>query len=551
MEKQILIMRKILFYCLYLILLLPTVLFSQKFEKQDQVRGAVTPERIWWDLLHYNIEVQPDIELKSISGKNTIRYKVLKEYQQMQIDLQAPMRILSVRQDGKNLAFNRKFGAYFIDLQKKQSPGDLNELQIDFSGTPPEAGNPPWDGGFVWQKDQNNKDFIANANQLLGSSSWLPSKDHPYDEPDQGMDMRIKVPKELMAVSNGRLMEVSDQPGKAMNYHWKVVNPINGYGININIADYQHFSESYQGEKGSLDCDYYVLPYNLEKAKAHFKQVPKMLEALEHWFGPYPFYEDGYKLVEVPYLGMEHQSSVTYGNGYQNGYLGTDLSSTGNGLKFDFIIIHESGHEWFANSLTNDDVADMWIHEGFTTYSEVLYLDYHYGTKAGNEYLIGYRDRALNLAPVIGTYGLNQRGSNDMYIKGAAMIHTLRQVIDDDEKFRNILRDMNKEFYHQTLSSAELEAFLINKTGLQLQGFFDQYLREIKIPTVHIKIKKGKLYYRFKDIVKNFSIPVKFIVNGEAVWLQPTKKWKSHALAAPNASVSIDENFYLQTQRKN
>ncbi len=550
MHSQILIMRKILFPCLYLIFMFPAMLFSQKIEKQDQVRGSVTPERYWWDLLHYNIEVQPNIALKSISGKNTIRYKVLQEYQQMQIDLQAPMQILRISQDGKKLNYTRKFGAYFIDLVKKQSPGEVNELQIDFSGTPPEASNPPWDGGFVWQKDKNNKDFIANANQLLGSSSWLPSKDHPYDEPDQGMDMIISAPEDLMAVSNGRLLEVNRQDGKKMTFHWKVVNPINGYGININIADYQHFSETYQGEKGSLDCDYYVLPYHVEKARAHFKQVPKMLEAFEHWFGPYPFYEDGYKLVEAPYLGMEHQSSVTYGNGYQNGYLGSDLSNTGNGLKFDFIIIHESGHEWFANSLTNDDVADMWIHEGFTTYSEVLYLDYHFGTQAGNEYLIGYRDRTLNLAPVTGNYGLNQRGSNDMYIKGAAMIHTLRQVIDNDEKFRTILRELNKEFYHQTLSSAELEAFLINRTGLELQGFFDQYLRGIKIPSVRIKIKKGKLYYRFKHTVSNFRIPVKFIINGEDVWLQPDKKWKTYALTASNASVSIDENFYIQTERK-
>ena len=543
-------LRKIFFCALYSFLLVPAVLFSQKFEKQDQVKGAVTPERIWWDLLHYNIEVHPDIELKSISGKNTIRYKVLQENRQMQIDLQAPMMILRVSQDGKKLTYTRNFGTYYIDLFKKQTPGAINELQIDFSGTPPEALNPPWDGGFVWQKDKNQKDFIANANQLLGSSSWLPSKDHPYDEPDQGMDMKIRAPEELMAVSNGRLIEVTKQAEKERTYHWKVINPINGYGINISIADYTHYSESYQGEKGSLDCDYYVLPYNLEKAKVHFKQVPKMLEAFEHWFGPYPFYEDGYKLVEVPYLGMEHQSSVTYGNGYQNGYLGSDLSSTGNGLKFDFIIIHESGHEWFANSLTNDDVADMWIHEGFTTYSEVLYLDYHYGTQAGNEYLIGYRDRTLNLAPVIGTYGFNKRGSNDMYIKGAAMIHTLRQIINDDEKFRTILRDLNKEFYHQTLSSAELEAFLIDKTGLSLRGFFDQYLRETKIPAVQIKIKKGKFYYRFRHAVRNFSIPVKFIINDQEVWLQPAKKWNTYPLADSNVSISIDENFYLRTERK-
>jgi len=503
-------MKRVIYTCFIAsFLLISSSGYAQNFERKDSLRGSITKERAWWDLLHYDIEVTIDINKKSISGKNTIQYRVIEAESIIQIDLQDPMKLSIVRQDGVFLAYKREHSSYFIKLKKPQVQGSIEELSIEFEGSPKEANNPPWDGGFVWKKDENQTPFVANANQSIGSSSWLPSKDIPYDEPDHGMDMKITSDGDLISVSNGRLIESKANQDGTATYHWKVTNPINGYGINMNIGDYVHFNEIYPGEIGPLDLDYYVLSYNLEKAKEQFKQVPKMLEAFEYWFGPYPFYEDGYKLVEVPYLGMEHQSSVTYGNRYQNGYLGGDLSNTGEGLKFDFIIIHESGHEWFANSLTNFDVADMWIHEGFTTYSEVLYLDYHFGTESGNKYLIGFRDRISNSSPVIGIYEVNQRGSGDMYSKGAAMIHTLRQIMDDDEKFRGLLRAINKEYFHQTISSAQLENYIMETTGLELSGFFDQYLRSTKIPEFQYKIKNGKLKYRFKNIVDGFEIPVR------------------------------------------
>lgn len=543
-------MKKIILTSLIFTLLLPLNLFSQDFTRKDSLRGSVTEERAWWNLMHYSIEAKPDISNKSISGKNTIRYKVLKEYQTLQIDLQQPMKILDIKQDGQKLTYTREFGAYFVELSKKQVPGEINEIVIRFSGTPPEAQNPPWDGGFTWKKDLNNNDFVANANQGIGASSWFPSKDHPYDEPDQGMDIKIMSPKDIISVANGRLVGISNGPGELKTYHWRVVNPINAYGININMADYVHFNETYEGEKGGLDCDYYVLSYNLEKAKNQFKQVPKMLEAFEYWFGPYPFYEDGYKLVETPYLGMEHQSSVTYGNGYENGYLGRDLSETGNGLKFDFIIIHESGHEWFANNITNSDVADMWIHEAFTTYSESLYLDYHFGTESGNAYCVGYRKKAGNKRPLIGPYDVNKSGSGDMYMKGAGIIHSLRQVINDDEKFRSILRGLNKDFYHQTVSSKQIEEYFMAKSGLDLHAFFDQYLRTTDIPVLQYKVKKGVLSYRYKNVVKDFNIPVKIYINKAEVWLSPSEEWKTYEMAEKDASVKIDENFYVIPEAK-
>ena len=538
-------MKKVIISSILIFLLLPIELTAQEFQRKDSLRGSITKERAWWDLLHYDIDVKVDIDNRSISGTNVIQYRVIDASSVIQIDLQSPMKISVIRQDGEFLAYKREHSAYFIKLKKDQQSGSIQELSIDFEGMPREALNPPWDGGFIWKRDENQNPFVANANQSLGSSSWLPSKDIPYDEPDHGMDIHITSNDKLVSVSNGRLIDFKLNKDKSATYHWKVINPINGYGINMNLGDYSHFSEVYKGENGPLDLDYYVLSYHVEKAKEHFKQVPKMLEAFEYWFGPYPFYEDGYKLVEAPYLGMEHQSSVTYGNGYKNGYLGSDLSDTGNGLKFDFIIIHESGHEWFANSITNYDVADMWIHESFTTYSEVLYLDYHFGTASGNSYLKGYRSRTMNTSPIIGTYEVNQRGSGDMYIKGAAMIHTLRQVINDDDQFRALLRGINKEYFHRTISSRQLENYIMEQTGLELKGFFDQYLRSTKIPMFQYKIKNGTLSYRFKNIVNDFKIPVRTFIDGKEVWLSPTKKWQKHSLIKKEAEFSLDDNFYI------
>lgn len=536
---------------------------KQKFTRQDTLRGSVTKERVWWNLLHYDLQVKIDAKNKYISGVNTIKYEVLTNYQIMQIDLQKPMQIIEVNQNGKNLNYTREGNVYFIDLFKTQKVGDKNEISISFQGKPIEAKKPPWDGGFTWKRVSNlndsiskNKDFtqsnfIANANQGIGASVWWPCKDNPYDEPDNGVSIKVTPPKGLMDVSNGRLKSVINNPNGSKTYHWEVVNPINSYAINTNIANYSHFSEIYSGEKGALDCDYYVLPQNLERAKNQFRQVSKMLEAFEYWFGPYPFYQDSYKLVGVPYLGMEHQSSITYGNGYRNGYLGNDLSGTGWGLKFDFIIIHESGHEWFANNITNKDVADMWIHEGFTTYSEVIYLDYHFGTQAGNEYLIGYREKIKNDKPIIGNYKVNNNGSVDMYIKGAAMIHTLRQIINNDKKFREILRGLNKEFYHQTVTSQQIENYISNNSGLDLDAFFDQYLRTIKIPIIDYKIKKNKIKYRYRNTVQNFSIPVKVNVDGNEIWISPSKRWKTIKSTNKNSTFKIDKNFYIENQKVN
>jgi len=514
------------------------------FTHQDTLRGSVTPERAWWDLVFYDLDVKVDIENRSISGSNEVSYKVLEPGEVMQIDLQEPMDILSVTQEGKPLDFSRDGNAFFIRLDENQQKGEIRSVKIWYGGTPREAVRAPWDGGFSWERDSNGTPFIATSNQGLGASVWWPCKDHMYDEPDS-MKMSFTVPEGLMAVGNGRLTGVEEHADGNVTYHWKVQNPINNYGVNLNIGDYVHFSEVYQGEKGPLDCTYYVLRRNMEKATEQFRQVPMMLEAFEYWFGPYPFYEDGYKLVEVPYLGMEHQSSVTYGNHYMNGYMGRDLSGTGWGLKFDFIIIHESGHEWFANNITYRDVADMWIHESFTNYSEGLYLEYHYGKEAGDEYLRGIRRNILNDTPVTGIYDVNREGSGDMYAKGASMLHTMRQLVDDDKKWRSILRGLNETFYHSTVTAQQVEDYMIEQTGLDLQPVFDQYLRTISIPTLEYYFEGNFLYFRWINVVPGFDMPVKVTIGKMDTLLKPNRFWKRERVGKDHGRLIVDPDFYV------
>jgi aminopeptidase N len=324
-----------------------------------------------------------------------------------------------------------------------------------------------------------------------------------------------------------------------------VKNPINNYNIIPYIGKYVSFEETYAGEKGKLDCNYWVLDYNLDKAKSQFQQVTPMLKAFEHWFGPYPFYEDGFKLVESPHLGMEHQSAVAYGNGFQNGYRGRDLSGSGWGLKWDFIIIHESGHEWFGNNITSNEVADMWVHEGFTNYSETIFTNYHYGKEAGDAYVQGTRKLIENKSPIIGLYGVNEEGSGDMYYKGGNLVHFVRQLFDDDEKFRMALREMNQRFYHKITTSAEVEKFWSEKVGKDLTPLFNQYLRETQVPTFEFKREGNKLKYRWSDCLSNFNTPVRIEVNNEKVWVNPTASWKEYKSKKKIESINIDKNFYV------
>lgn len=537
---------KFLFGMLVLLMLLHSKSISQEYEftKQDTLRGSITPERAWWDLTYYHLDIAVDLDNKFIKGSNTIEYKVLEPNKKLQVDLQLPLRITKVEQNGKELTFSSEGSAHFINLIDKQRKGKINSVKVYYEGNPKEAVRAPWDGGLSWTRDSNGKHFAATSCQGIGASIWWPNKDHMYDEVDS-MLISVNVPKGLMNISNGRLKKIEEFED-TNTYHWYVSNPINNYGVNINIGDYVEFSEVYDGEKGKLDMIYYVLRDNIERAKTQFKDAVKMMDAFEYWFGPYPFYEDSFKIVEVPYLGMEHQSSITYGNKYMKGYLGRDLSRTGWGLKFDYIIIHEAGHEWFANNITYKDIADMWIHESFTTYSENLFLDYHYGKEASSEYVIGTRAGISNSAPMIGPYGVNQRGS-DIYSKGANVLHTIRQIANSDEKWRMILRGLNKDFYHQTVETKQIENYISDKMGYDLSTFFDQYLRTTNIPVFEYKLNDGLLEYKWTNVVDGFKMPVEVFVGDEKIRLNPTQETKS--IDVKSEKIRLDKNYYVNINK--
>ena len=533
-----------------LIFLTSFPLFSQgiindinNFTRQDTLRGSITKERIWWDLTYYHLDISVDPINRTIKGSNEISYTVLEPYSEIQIDLQNPLVLTKAEQDDENLEIRHDGNAHFIKLKKKQIRGAKNKIKVFYEGKPKTAVRAPWDGGISWTKDKNGNHFIASSCQGLGASVWWPNKDHMYDEVE-GMLMSVNVPKGLFNVSNGRLIKIEEKEN-SNTYHWEVKNPINNYGVNINIGDYVNFSEIYKGESGDLDMDYYVLRDNLEIAKIHFKDAIKSMEAFEHWFGPYPFYEDSFKLVEAPYLGMEHQSSVTYGNKFKQGYLGKDLSGSGWGLMFDYIIIHETGHEWFANNITYKDIADMWIHESFTTYSENLFLDFHFGKKASSEYVIGKRKRIRNIKPIIGTYNVNKSGSGDMYDKGSNILHTLRQIANDDEKWRQVLRGLNREFYHQTVTTTQVENYISKKMKIDLKPFFDQYLRDVRIPVLEHYMDNEKLFFKWNNVIDGFNMPLKIILKSGNKIIYPTKQWKSIEI---KDSFKIDNNYYVDSK---
>jgi aminopeptidase N len=519
---------------------------AQNFTLEDSLRGSITSERAWWDLNYYHLEVQVFPETKSIQGKNTIRYEVLEPMNIIQIDLQPPLKITRVIQDGVELTWESTINAHFIKLTKDQKKGDENLIEVYYEGNPRPAIRAPWDGGFSWKKSKDGSHFIATSCQGLGASVWWPCKDHMYDEVDS-MLISVTVPEDLADVSNGRLRKVDhDKDNKTRTFHWAVSNPINNYGVNLNIGNYVSWTEVYQGEKGDLDITYWALKEDEQLARKQYKDVIRMLDAFEYWFGPYPFYEDGYQLVQAPYLGMEHQSSVTYGNKFKQGYLGRDLSNTGWGLKFDFIIIHESGHEWFANNITFKDMADMWVHEGFTNYSESLFLDYHYGKQAGLEYVRGTRAGIENRKPMIGYYNVNYEGyPGDVYHKGANILNMIRRITDDDEKWRGMFRSMNKEFYHKTVTSKDIEGFISNYLGRDHADLFDQFLRDNRVPALEYYFSGGKFYYRFSNCLSDFHMPVDVKLGDSFMRIEVSTGWNNLEVQAE--SMEVDADYYIGT----
>ena len=495
---------------------------QQNFSRKDSLRGGLSFERTCFDVLRYDLNIKVNPNEKSIIGFNEITFKTVENTNKIQLDLFENMQIDSIILNNQKLNYKREFNAVFVLFPSYLEKNLTQKLKFFYSGNPVIAKNAPWDGGFVFKKDSNNNDLIGVAVQGTGASLWFPCKDSQTDEPDFGATIKVAVPNGLMNVSNGRLIGKEDLKNGYTRWDWEVKNPINNYDITLNIGDYVHFGENYKG----LDLNFYVLRENEAKARMHFEEVKPMMDCFQSKFGEYPFKEDGYKLVETSYLGMEHQSAVAYGNKYKKGYLNTDLSGTGIGMLFDFIIIHESGHEWFGNSITSKDIADMWIHEGFTCYSESVFLECQFGYQKAQTYINGLKKNIDNDKPIIGQYGVNNEGSGDMYYKGALMLNTIRNIINNDEKWWKMILDYSLHFRHKIIDTEMVITYFNKETGLDLTSIFNQYLRFKNIPTFEIQKFKNKIQYRWKTDVSNFKMPVDIEFKGKIFRLNPENKWR-------------------------
>ncbi|MDQ2667649.1 MAG: M1 family metallopeptidase [Gemmatimonadota bacterium] len=535
---------------LVLLALVPATALAQEPQgatHADTLRGSITsPQRTWWDVTFYDLHVTVNPADSSVRGYNGITYKVLKPAQEMQVDLQMPLEMDSVIQAGRRLKYRRDGNAFFVALAAPQRAGEVNTVVAHFHGRPRVALRAPWDGGIVWTRDSLGMAWIASAVQGFGASGYWPTKDTQADEPDS-QRVAITVPDSLIDVSNGRLRSTTHHPNGTTTYEWFVSSPINNYDVAINAGHYAHLADVYAGESGPLTLDFFPLSYHVTAAKRQFAQVTPMLACFEHWFGPYPWYEDGYKLVETPHLGMEHQSAVAYGNHFANGYLGRDLSGSGWGLRWDFIIVHESAHEWFGNSLTSQDIADTWIHESFANYAENLYTECQFGKEAGASYVIGTRKLVRNDIPILGSYGVNKEGSGDVYYKGGNMLHTIRQIVNDDEKWRGILRGMNATFRHQVITGTQLQQYMSRQAGVDLTTVFSQYLGTTHIPVFEYKVEGMTLSYRWANVVPGFVMPLRVTLAGAPyTTLHPTENWQAAPTPVRDATrVRVDENFYV------
>jgi hypothetical protein len=541
------------------------------FTRADSLRGTNSPLRSWWDVTFYDLHVKISPSDSTISGWNGITYRVVRPGREMQIDLQAPMTVDSMVQDGQKLAYRRDSimpprtgrggrgsaadttarpgNAWYVTLPAMQAKGATKTLTIWYHGMPRVATNPPWAGGYGWGVDSLNRPYISTTNEGLGASVWWPNKDIPSEEPDS-QRIAITLPDPIMDVSNGRLRSTTKNTDGTTTYEWFVKNPINNYNVAVNAGSYAHFSDTLMGERGKLTLDFYPLTYHADTARKQFAQAKTMLKCFEHWFGPYPWYEDGYKLVETAHLGMEHQSGIAYGNKYKNGYLGNDRSATGLGTTWDFIIVHESAHEWWGNNVSAADHADMWIHESFGNYAENLYQECLTNKADGAKYTIGQRRIIRNDAPIVGHFGVNEEGSGDMYDKGGSMLHTIRQIINDDEKWRGILRGIQATFGRKTTHGADLLQYINTKSGINFDKVFGQYLYTTRIPIFEWDIQGGSLMYRWNDVIPGFDMPVRVQLRpGAMTLLRPTQSWKSIPTSMTESTFRVDENFYVRPMR--
>ena len=524
------------------------------FTHADTLRGSNTPGRAWWDAGFYDLHVQVNPADSSIAGRNTIVYRVLQPAAEMQIDLQVPLEVDSIVQHADRLTWRRDGNAFFVTLAAAQRAGSQDSLTVWYHGryvrAPGDTTRRPI-GPFHWAVDSAGAPWIATSNEGPGASTWWPLKDLPADEPDS-QRIAITVPDPMIDVSNGRLRSTTHNPEGTTTFEWFVANPINSYDVAVNASPaYVPLRDEFKGARGPLTIEFWALAPHREVAAALIPQAKAMLSCFEHWFGPYPWYTDGYKLIEVPYLGMEHQSGIAYGNRYLPGYLGRDLSGTGEGLTWDYIVVHESAHEWWGNSISAKDHADMWIHESFGMYSEALWLECQKGKAAAERYLVGVRRMIRNDMPIIGTYGVNDTPrSQDRYPKGANMLMTMRAVVDNDGRWLATLRGLNSTFAHQTVTAKDIRDYMSKSTRTDLSRIFVQYQETTKIPVLEYRFDGKQLSYRWTNVVDGFAMPVRVGVAAEGYRrVRPTSEWQSvRSRLAPGTVLRIDPAFYVTAQ---
>jgi len=501
------------------------------------LRGAYGPYRANNDLLYYHLDVRVDPEKKYISGKVTIRFKMLQDDNRIQLDLHEALNVDKILLGKTELKYDRELGAVWVDFPEMLHAGQTYDIEFYYSGNPVETGR---FGSMAFRKDPAGRTWINTACEGSGASGWWPDKDQWRDEVEN-MDISVAIPNGLVDVSNGKFVGKTDLGDGYTRWDWHVNYPINNYDVSLNIGAYEHFSD----KLGDLPLDFYALPEDLEKAKTQFAQAKGMLEAYQHYFGEYPFKKDGYKLIEAPYSGMEHQSAVTYGNHFANGYLERDWTGVGISPKFDFIIIHESAHEWFGNSITAQDVSDMWIHEAWATYLEGLYVEYRWGKDDAIRYLNGYRAKVQNRQPIVSRRGENRTPPQDMYFKGALFINTLRSVVDDDKKWCALLHDFYQRFKYQNIMTEDVEAFFNQKTGMNLTPLFDQYLRHTALPVLELKFGEGQVEYRWKADESAFAMPVRVGTKDHWQLIHPGSEWKTLKTAIAKEDFTVDEDHYF------
>ena len=516
----------------------------QVFTRKDSLRGSYGPFRENYDILGYELDIAVDVPARMIRGANAIRFRMLADGSRIQLDLFDNLAVDSIRFGERKLAFAREFNAVFVDFPETLRQGQTYQLTFHYSGQPIAQGR---FGGMVFGADSLGNPWIYTANQGIGASLWWPNKDQQPDEVDS-MTMRVTVPSALRDVSNGRFLGATDLGDGTTRYDWQIHYPINNYSISLNIGKYEHFADTL----GTLSLDFYALPYHLEAARRQFAQAKPMLECYQQHFGAYPFPRDGYKLVEVPYSGMEHQSAVTYGNLFVNGYLGRDWTGVGISPRFDFIIIHESGHEWFGNGVTANDVSDAWIHEGFDTYAEAVYAECQWGYADAITYLNGYQSKVRNAQPILGPSGVNQWPPQDQYFKGALFLNTLRHVVANDSLWWALLREYTEHFRYQNIWTTDVINYFNEKLRRDLRPVFEQYLYYPRLPVLELEFIGNRVRYRWQADVADFDMPVDVRAGSRILTLQPVvSAWKTLELGAvkPAEFVPLTERFYIGVER--